>query len=939
MSLFAEGYVANTTYVEKKAHYCIDNSGSTAGRILELEQLSAEQLMSFMPCEKLIGWNSDAKVIDKLSVLSTWSGGTYPHCIIPHIETAEFLVIYTDGEIHSMYQFKNELKDKLTDIPIIVVLTLSCGYTLESGTVKDIQRQVNMSIPEGFTALSNDVIIVLNIQGDHRVLMRKGCFTIFESKELTDNTFLKELPEFDMTLLPSKYTAGLPKNMIWLETYNEPLIMDNLYENDIPDDVLDKLCNRMYLPRLDADKMKQKLTQMENKLKENPTLVQIKNQIADVVVAGKQGSDEHKELLKKFNETKGLENTQQNAKTLHFVRRLQNAMFNYQVDATSFLLGSHRANQAKVLQSDQLDHVDKCLRFDCQILVQEDDACILLKKPKDGNYLMDFTNDFAIDSPFALGIKMVECITPQIFGLEIAKTFQANPYTREDVLGFIPLSEDPTIIMNHMCKLFGGREMDHMIIAYISMMCHADMPWFEKDTILGQVQKLANNYQVGLNFNNSGNKVSFREALRMATLNFQTSLRKRTPEDTRAMMKVIKVLMPDYNAEEKIENMTKFIEMFQELLKKHKSNEDMRPYLMEVDEYDHYKNSIKTPQGLVAHLFWNDKQRVYPNCRIQDAIDKAIVDRKFGSQIQNALTGDPIDETIFEVAHPEPTGIHFDESKYDKWKETKLMDPPSDTCIFCDEKFPDNIGLIRHLKREFGIHFYNGNKNAKIVMRDLGNDASIMDIFKATKKRLFKEHGEQEKLLHTQMCKTQLLKIIGTLKDHGYPGDDVKKIKEKQVEEEKVHFVKGDLIDLADDGDFDVIIYGCNCFHHLEGGLALKMKAKYPMGYEADLKTPKGDINKLGTISVAECNRTDGSKLIIANAYIQHHWSQTDVTGKRFRYDALETCLKEIKKRFSGKRIGMPKIGSGLAKGSWYRIFPMIKKELVDEDVTVVIFE
>ncbi len=46
--------------------------------------------------------------------------------------------------------------------------------------------------------------------------------------------------------------------------------------------------------------------------------------------------------------------------------------------------------------------------------------------------------------------------------------------------------------------------------------------------------------------------------------------------------------------------------------------------------------------------------------------------------------------------------------------------------------------------------------------------------------------------------------------------------------------------------------------------------------------------------------------------------------------------MKQIKRDFSGKRIGFPKIGAGLAGGDWERIAEIIKTELAGEDLTLV---
>lgn len=143
--------------------------------------------------------------------------------------------------------------------------------------------------------------------------------------------------------------------------------------------------------------------------------------------------------------------------------------------------------------------------------------------------------------------------------------------------------------------------------------------------------------------------------------------------------------------------------------------------------------------------------------------------------------------------------------------------------------------------------------------------------------------------------------------------------------------VRGDLIKLAKKGEFDVIAHGCNCFCTMGAGIAKTIKQKFPEAYAADCRTQKGSREKLGTCTYAQVkgNRYD---LTIVNAYTQHHYR-----GRHnIDYEALRACMKAIKDKYAGKRIGLPKIGAGLAGGSWKLISSIIEEELAGEDVTIV---
>jgi O-acetyl-ADP-ribose deacetylase (regulator of RNase III) len=141
-------------------------------------------------------------------------------------------------------------------------------------------------------------------------------------------------------------------------------------------------------------------------------------------------------------------------------------------------------------------------------------------------------------------------------------------------------------------------------------------------------------------------------------------------------------------------------------------------------------------------------------------------------------------------------------------------------------------------------------------------------------------------------------------------------------------YIDGDLIKLAQEGKFDVIGHGCNCFHSMGAGIAKAIKQAWPEALLADHCTRYGDRNKLGTFSQLEVG-----DLTILNLYTQFKYTSIQVDVD---YDAVRKCMKAVKKRYSGKRIGLPMIGCGLAGGDWNIISQIIDDELGDEDITIV---
>ena len=146
----------------------------------------------------------------------------------------------------------------------------------------------------------------------------------------------------------------------------------------------------------------------------------------------------------------------------------------------------------------------------------------------------------------------------------------------------------------------------------------------------------------------------------------------------------------------------------------------------------------------------------------------------------------------------------------------------------------------------------------------------------------------------------------------------------------------GDLIDLAIAGEFDVIVHGCNCFCTMGNGIAKSIKHYFPMAYIADAETTAGDKDKLGTYSSAVIELERDKRVVVVNAYTQYGYRRT---GRNADYEAIERVFAQIKHDFTGKRIGYPLIGAGLAGGDWSVIADIINAQLDQEDHTLVRLE
>lgn len=157
--------------------------------------------------------------------------------------------------------------------------------------------------------------------------------------------------------------------------------------------------------------------------------------------------------------------------------------------------------------------------------------------------------------------------------------------------------------------------------------------------------------------------------------------------------------------------------------------------------------------------------------------------------------------------------------------------------------------------------------------------------------------------------------------------------------------IEGDLIVLALEGKFDTIAQGNNCFCVQGAGLAPQFVKAFdtnnPAIYPSEDTKKAGDIRKLGNIEWGNVVLKNGKMLDVVNCYTQYKYGINHIDGdaKPFDYDAFTLCMRKMNFVFSGKHIGLPKIGSHLAGGDWELIKKIIIKEFTNCKVTIVIYK
>lgn len=162
----------------------------------------------------------------------------------------------------------------------------------------------------------------------------------------------------------------------------------------------------------------------------------------------------------------------------------------------------------------------------------------------------------------------------------------------------------------------------------------------------------------------------------------------------------------------------------------------------------------------------------------------------------------------------------------------------------------------------------------------------------------------------------------------GFNPFKVKDTLSNQEQEEYDNFIEieGNLLDMFDNGDFDIIAHGCNCHQAMFNGIAAQIARRFPKAKYMDDQNYMSPQQKLGNMSVAQ---------IAHNGTILNLYSQFN-PGKDLNMTALELALWKVNHLYPGHHIGLPLIGCGIAGGDWSLVKPLIKRMLKDMRVTIV---
>ena len=136
-----------------------------------------------------------------------------------------------------------------------------------------------------------------------------------------------------------------------------------------------------------------------------------------------------------------------------------------------------------------------------------------------------------------------------------------------------------------------------------------------------------------------------------------------------------------------------------------------------------------------------------------------------------------------------------------------------------------------------------------------------------------------------------------------------------------MEIIKGDLLQLAEEERFEIIVHGCNCFNTMGSGIAKQVREQYPNAYLVDCEGTRGDYNKLGNYTTCWAD-----KFLIVNAYTQYGFNKSGESADVFEYASFELILQKLAYFHGHCNFGFPLIGMGLAGGDKDRILTLLEK-------------
>jgi len=154
---------------------------------------------------------------------------------------------------------------------------------------------------------------------------------------------------------------------------------------------------------------------------------------------------------------------------------------------------------------------------------------------------------------------------------------------------------------------------------------------------------------------------------------------------------------------------------------------------------------------------------------------------------------------------------------------------------------------------------------------------------------------------------------------------------------EHINYVKGDATQPQASGN-KIIAHVCNDIGNWGKGFVLALSARWPQPEQEYRKWFKSKQNfALGVVQFVAVEEN----LWVANMIGQRNIKKDKQGNPPVRYDAIAKAFAQVAVFAKEKNasVHMPRIGCGLAGGTWDKMEPIITEELINKDIPVIVYD
>jgi len=152
-----------------------------------------------------------------------------------------------------------------------------------------------------------------------------------------------------------------------------------------------------------------------------------------------------------------------------------------------------------------------------------------------------------------------------------------------------------------------------------------------------------------------------------------------------------------------------------------------------------------------------------------------------------------------------------------------------------------------------------------------------------------------------------------------------------------INYIKGDATNPISTGN-RIIVHICNDIGGWGKGFVMAISKRWPQPEQQYREWFKSQDNfSLGEVQFVKVE----DSLWVANLIGQHKINKDENGNPPIRYDAVSEGLKKVGQfaQEISASVHMPRIGCGLAGGTWDKIEPLIKTNLSDKEITVTVYD